>query len=140
MIDGAQRDLTPKTLAIACAFVLLTLVGGGLLGGCASSSPQVSGVGFFNSRNVTVGEQVRITLPLTESGRGEWRIAEFDSLMLRPAGRGSFGEQGGRPVQIVPFQARAPGQTQVAFERQTPSGPERRTIRIRIRQPLMQPG
>jgi len=114
--------------SIAIAF--LTLFAGVL--GCASSDPSVSGIGLFQRRNVFVGDNVRISLPVNpEEGEG-WRLTQFDSAILRP--QPGSGEVRGRSLTFI-FTAAVPGEADLVFQRvrNQRTVDERRRYRVIVR-------
>lgn len=82
--------------------------------GCASSDPQVSGVGLFDRRHVSVGETVTIKLPIDPAAGDGWRLTQFDSAILRP--QPGSGEIDGRRVTYE-FVASMPGEANLVFTR-----------------------
>ena len=103
--------------------------------GCASNAPQVSGVGFFDRRNVFVGDTVTITLPIDPAAGDGWRLTRFDSSIIRP--QPGSGEIDGRRVTFR-FTASTPGDAQVVFTRirRERATDEQRRFRVIVRSRL----
>jgi hypothetical protein len=107
-----NRGLAGAIVILAASIVLI---------GCSSSKePSVSGFGIGNSRLVTVGDPVVITLPASsQSGAPEWRLKTFDSGRLQLVQRPRLEPvgSGNRRQWTVRFLARGLGDTIVEFER-----------------------
>lgn len=116
----------PRTIAlILAAFLTIS---------CASE-PGVSGLGFFNRRNVFVGDNVKISLPVDSKRATSWRLSQFDSAILRPNVRSGTLENGSIHFD---FTAATPGEADITFIKveNGRSTDESRTYRVIVRNNL----
>jgi predicted secreted protein len=84
----------------------------------------VSGFGLFDTKRVQLGDVVEIRLPMEPSKGERWRLASYDSVMLRILERPTLVDEGsGRSYLLIRFEARVQGETEVLL-RNTASATE----------------
>jgi len=112
-------------MALAAAWMLA-------LCGCASG-PSVSGFPIFDTRTISEGEVLEITLPSNPEEGTRWTISSFDGAMLSPAGPVEQIERDGNPAYLARFRAQAPGETRLTLRQdRTGQRPVFKTYDVRI--------
>lgn len=108
------RTLPVSTVVLAASLGLCLCGAATGLAGCSGSGPSVSGFGLFDTKRVQLGEIVEIRLPIAPERGEQWRLASYDSAMLRMLERPALVNESERSAYLlIRFEARVQGETEV---------------------------